>query len=114
MPPAIPVFAAPVVWTADLGPAVDGAVRTLLGDRGTRLVVDLAATTFLSSAGLTTLIRLGKRLADAGGVLVLARPGPVVVKLLRSVGLTTVLPAFDGLDDANAFAATARRVGARR
>ena len=113
MPSDVPVFAAPASWTADVGPVVDGSVRALLGDRGTRLVVDLGATEFLSSAGLTTLIRLGKRLADAGGALALARPGPTVVRLLRSVGLTTVLPAFERLDEASAFAATARRVGVR-
>jgi len=114
VPPEIPVLAAPASWTADLVPVVEGGVRGLLGDRGTRLVVDLEPTTFLASAGLSALIRLGKRLSDAGGVLALARPRPVVVKLLRAVGLTTVLPAFDGLDEAIVFASTARGVVGRR
>jgi anti-anti-sigma factor len=114
MPPEIPVFAAPVSWTSDLVPFVEGAIRGLLGDRGTRLVVDLEATGFIASAALTTLIRLGKRLSEAGGALALARPRPVVVKLLRTVGLTSVLPSFSRLDEAIAFASMARGAGARR
>ena len=108
------VFAAPAVFTADLVPVVEGTVRGLLGDRRVRLVVDLEATTFLASASLSWLIHLGKRLSDGGGALALARPRPVVVKLLRAVGLTRVLPSFEHLVEAVAFATTARGVGSGR
>ena len=108
MPPKVPVVSAPPEWTADLVPFVEAKFKGALGASGTRLVVDLSGTTFIASAGLTSLIHAGKRLADAGGALALARPTPPIVKLLRAVGLMRVLPAFDGLDEATAFAATAR------
>lgn len=114
MAPGTPVFAAPASWTSDLGPVVEGTVRGLLGDHGNRLVVDLGATRFVASAGLTTMIRLGKRLSEAGGALALARPSPVVSRLLRAVGLTSVLPAFETLDEAIAFVSAPRGFGVRR
>lgn len=109
----IPVLPAPEEWTSGVIPLVEADVRRLLGDQGTRLVVDLSVTTFLSSAALTTLIHLGKRLAEAGGGIALARPTPTVVKLLRAVGLTRVLRVFDGIDEARAALAPARPPGGR-
>jgi len=104
----VPTVVAPEQWTADLSPMVEAQIKSALGSSGTRLVVDLSATKFLASAGLTLLIHTGKRLADVGGALALARPTPPVVSLLRAVGLTRVLPAFEGLEEAREFAASAR------
>ena len=108
MPLKFPVVSAPPEWTADLVPVVEAKFRGALGSSGNRLVVDLSGTTFIASAGLTSLIHAGKRLAEAGGALALASPTPPIVKLLRVVGLTRVLPAFDAVAEATSFVAAVR------
>lgn len=113
MPTPVPVLSSPAEWTSELVPAVEASARGLLGPGGSRLVIDLSATTFLSSAGLTFLIHLGKRLADAGGGLALARPTPGIVRLLRALGLTRVLRVFDGVEEARACVAAIRPVSSR-
>ena len=113
MIPPVPLLSAPAEWTVERVPLVEATVRGLLAPAGTRLVVDLSATTFLASAGLTFLIHLGKRLADAGGGLALANPTAAVLKLLRAVGLTRVLPAFDSVEEARAFVSVARPIPSR-
>ena len=109
----VPVLKAPAEWTSERAPAVDATARGLLGDTGSRLVVDLSQTTFLASIGITSLIRLGKRLADAGGGVALAHPTSAVVKLFRTIGLTRVLPLFDTVDEARAYLTSARFVPSR-
>ncbi len=95
-----PVLRLPSEVTNDSIPAVEAEARALLGDHGTRLVVDLGDTDFLGSAGLGLLVKVGKRLHDQGGAIALARPKPVVAKLLRAVGLGGVLPSFPRLEAA--------------
>lgn len=97
-----PILRLPVEVTNDSIRAVEAEARALLGDHGTRLVVDLADTAFLGSAGLGLLVKVGKRLHDQGGAISLARPRPPVAKLLRAVGLETVLPSFSKLEAAMA------------
>jgi anti-anti-sigma factor len=97
---APPVFPCPPEITADQVPALESGVDRLLGEQGTRVVLDLDQTTFVGSAGLGLLVKLGKRLHDRGGGLALARPRPPVQRLLRVVGLGEVLPYFTGLDEA--------------
>jgi anti-anti-sigma factor len=113
MPSPVPVLSSPAEWTSELVPAVDASVRSLLGPGGARLVIDLSGTSFLSSAALTFLIHLGKRLADGGGGLALARPAPAIVKLLRALGLTRVLRVFDGVEEARVCVAAIRPVSSR-
>ena len=103
--PAAPVFALPAEVTFAAVPALDAEVARIVGDDVRGLVVDRAATQFLCSGGLGMLVKWGKRLADRGGSLVLARPQSPVQKLLRAVGLDAVLPAFADLADAKARAA---------
>ncbi len=95
-----PVLRLPSEVTNDSITAVEAQARALLGDHGTRLVVDLADTDFLGSAGLGLLVKVGKRLHDQGGGIALARPKPVVAKLLRAVGLGSVLPSFPKVETA--------------
>jgi len=95
-----PILRLPAEVSNDSVRAVEAEVRALLGDHGIRLVVDLADTDFLGSAGLGLLVKIGKRLHDQGGAISLARPKPVVARLLRAVGLGTVLPTFGKLEAA--------------
>ncbi len=96
--PAVLPFPSEVTEAVITG--LEAAAVRALGDRGTRLVVDLGGTTFLGSAGLGLLVKMGKRLSDLGGGLALARARPPVARLLRAVGLVEVLPHFPSVEPA--------------
>jgi anti-sigma B factor antagonist len=95
-----PILVMPIEVTAATIGVVEQEAVLLLGDGGSRLVVDLGTVTFMSSAGLGLLVRFGKLLHERGGSMALARPRPPVLKLLRAVGLDDVMPQFPNLDAA--------------
>jgi anti-sigma B factor antagonist len=95
-----PVLVLPVEMTAATVAVVEMEARGLLGEAGARLVVDLGTVTFMSSAGLGFLVRVGKLVSERGGHIALARPRGPVAKLLRAVGLEEVLPRFSSIDEA--------------
>jgi anti-sigma B factor antagonist len=55
--------------------------------RGAPLVVDLSAMTFIDASGLRVLARAAERARRGGGQVVLRRPSPMMVRLLRVTGL---------------------------
>lgn len=72
-----------------------------LVDKGTtRIVVDMAETTFLDSSGLGALIGGLKSARQAGGDLRIARPTPAVQTVFELTNLDRVLRARDDLDTA--------------
>lgn len=76
-------------------------ILTELVDGGTtRIVVDMAETTFLDSSGLGALIAGLKSARQAGGDLRIARPTPAVVSVFKLTNLDKVLRARDSVEDA--------------
>ena len=69
----------------------------------TRFLVDLEKASYLSSTCLAVLSRISRELADAGGVLVVARSPEKVLRLFRTVGLDHFLHLFPGGEEAVAF-----------
>jgi anti-anti-sigma factor len=67
------------------------------GDR--QLVLDLHALKFINSAALGYLIKMGKRLKDSGGGMVVARPSKFIQKTLATLGLDTVFTAYQTVED---------------
>lgn len=63
----------------------------LVDDGTTRIVVDLAETTFLDSSGLGALIAGLKSARQAGGDLQVARPTPEVMSVFELTNLDRVL-----------------------
>ena len=51
------------------------------------IVVDLGEVTYISSAGLGVLVGAYRRAEEQGGVLVLVRPRPEILSVLRDTGL---------------------------
>ncbi|WP_435741367.1 STAS domain-containing protein [Nocardioides sp. SYSU DS0663] len=72
----------------------------LVGQGTTRIVVDMAETTFLDSSGLGALIGGLKSARQAGGDLRIARPTPAVQTVFELTNLDRVLRARDGVDTA--------------
>lgn len=79
-------------------------LKELLADlvRGgtTRIVVDMAETTFLDSSGLGALIAGLKSARQAGGDLRIARPTPSVMTVFELTNLDKVLRARDSVEGA--------------
>jgi anti-sigma B factor antagonist len=79
-------------------------LREILADlvsRGsTRIVVDLADTTFLDSSGLGALIAGLKSARQAGGDLRIARPTPSVLTVFELTNLDRVLRPRDSVEGA--------------
>lgn len=67
--------------------------------RCTRLVLDLAALSFMDSSGLGVLVAAVRAMHSHGGELVLRDPSPVVLKILEISGLTSVLPVLSTTAD---------------
>lgn len=62
-----------------------------LGQGPPRVVLDLSQVSFLSSAGVTVIIRLLRQLADTGGDLVIRSPSPTAQRVLDVTGLASRL-----------------------
>ena len=60
-------------------------------DNATCAVLDLAAVSFIYSAGLTAMLTAQSRLKAAGGSLTVQNPTPAVERMFSLSGLTTLL-----------------------
>ncbi|MFI7382554.1 STAS domain-containing protein [Streptomyces sp. NPDC049813] len=70
------------------------SMLTATAGQAPRVVVDLAAVTFMDSAGLNILLLAHRRTSEAGGWLRLAGAGAGVRRVLQIVGVDTVLHLY--------------------
>jgi len=84
------------LWTA---PELKRALCRLLADGCRRLILELAAVRFMDSTALGVLVAVGRRLADDER-LVLAQPGPEVLRVLELTGVAGALEIFPTLESA--------------
>lgn len=79
-------------------PWLNARLRTLLTNQSTALVVDLTAVTYLDSAGIALLFRLGAelRLHQQQLHLVVAEGSPIS-RMVRLTGLDTTVPTHANL-----------------
>lgn len=74
---------------------------------GVRVVIaDMTATTFCDSVGARMLVLAWRRAVASGTELRLLLPNPAVLRVLKILGLDTVLPLYQGLEDALTGAAS--------
>ena len=74
----------------DSSPELRDELRRLIEGGCTRIVVDLAAVTFMDSTGLGVLARALRRAREKDGTLILASPQPAVRKILEITHLVKV------------------------
>jgi anti-sigma B factor antagonist len=92
--------------------AIEGSVDGLTADTlmtalqehletgNSRIVADLSAVEYTSSAGLRVLLATVKAARSRGGDLRLACVTPAVLKVLALSGFTSILKFYDGLSEA--------------
>ena len=64
------------------------------------LVLDFSGVQYISSAGLRSVLMLGKTLQDKGGALRLANLGGMVAQVFELSGFSTLFPTFDSVASA--------------
>jgi anti-sigma B factor antagonist len=90
-------------------PDIDVSLRRALGPFYFRrhIVIDLADTTLVDSTFVGYVVRLSRRVRDAGREVLLVRPTGHVRRTLLLVGLPNLLPVYDSLDEALGVVETA-------
>lgn len=76
------------------------ALRDLLSEGESRVVVDLARVKYIDSAGLGTLVGGLRRIMEADGGLALSGPNPQVERILSLTGLDRIFQLFEDEDHA--------------
>ncbi|MFC1544472.1 STAS domain-containing protein [Gemmatimonadota bacterium] len=97
--PEIRVFTLKGRLDASGGMKVYDGIRESLEGR-IRIVLDLSGVDYMSSGGLSIIIRLVHHLRERGGDLHLASPSPFVRNVFDIVSFDAILKIFSGVDQA--------------
>ena len=76
------------------------AVNQLVADGKTRLVVNFAELSYISSAGLRVLLSTAKQLKPKGGLALFANVHGNVLEVFEMTGFSTILGLHDSVDAA--------------
>lgn len=79
---------------------VEPEFSAAIPDRNSRVVVDLAGVSFISSAGMAMLLVKGKMLRQGGGTLVIANANERVVEVLGMAGFNELFDIYASTDEA--------------
>ncbi|MCS6983711.1 MAG: STAS domain-containing protein [Leptospiraceae bacterium] len=76
------------------------AVNALPEESRDKIILDLAQTQYINSAGIAALISLLNKVTETGGALKLVGLNRHFQKVLETVGLTEYIPIYESLDEA--------------
>ncbi len=76
------------------------ALQQLLADKHSRLVVDLANVSYISSSGLRALITARRQARAQGGDIVLCCMSPRVLQVFDMIGFSSVFGVYDDVGQA--------------
>ena len=99
----IPILCPPRELTTASEDAFDALAAPHLEGTAPGLVIDLSEVSFITSAGLGRLVSLGQRMDARGAAVALAGGRQSVVKLIRTVGLDSVMPHYPTVTEAVEF-----------
>lgn len=71
-----------------------------LEDGEKRLIVDFAGLEYISSAGLRSILSIGKKLKSRGGALSVCQMDGMVQEVFEISGFSSIFPAYDTIEDA--------------
>ena len=89
---------------ADTAAKLHATLADLMDRPVPRFVVDLADLKFCDSVGLSAFITCKQVIAARGGWLSFAGPGPFLLNLMETVGLSRYFAVFPGVEEAIAAA----------
>jgi anti-sigma B factor antagonist len=96
----VPVVKAAIEVDASNAQDLRDAIVTALSGGAAALIVDMSETEFCDSTGLNVLVRAHKRLAEAGGELLLVAIEPTLLRIFKVTGMDTMFHLFASLDEA--------------
>jgi anti-anti-sigma factor len=76
------------------------ALLSALNSGALGLVVDMTATTFIDSAGVTALVRASRRAAASEATVRLAATSPAVLRVLNLVGIDQLIEVYPSVTEA--------------
>jgi anti-sigma B factor antagonist len=82
--------------------AMREALLATLNQDAIALIVDMTATTFCDSAGITALVRAVRRSTATGATIRLAVTAPPVLRVLTLVGIDRLIDVYPSVDAARA------------
>lgn len=85
-----------------LADAVREALLSVLNSGALGLVVDMTATTFCDSAGITALVRAARRAGANGATIRLAATAPPVLRIFSLVGIDRLIDIHPTVEEARA------------
>ena len=85
---------------ADTAPGFEYACLQLVRGGEKVVVLDLGGVQYISSAGLRSLLVIGKEQQGRGGVLRLANLTPIVGRVFEQSGFHSLFPCFDSVEKA--------------
>ena len=77
------------------------ACKRLIQDGATHVVVDLTELQYISSAGLSTILRFAKELPGKGGLLAIAGLKGLVKQFFELTNLIGVFPVYETAEEAS-------------
>ena len=103
----VPVVAPPPELTDASIEAFERAVRPHVESDAPGLVLDLEGVRFVNSTGLGCFVQIGMELDASGRPFALARAERRVERVIRLIGLDSILPLFRSLEEASEYVASA-------
>lgn len=85
---------------SETAPELDSALANLLSSNRNKIVLDLQAVEYLSSAGLRALVKALKDAQDSGGDLRLASVSEPIEVILRTVGMLQMFKMYSSEQEA--------------
>ena len=78
-------------------------IVAMLCQKGGKVLLDLSALEYISSASMRVFLRCAQQLQNDGGELHIASPQPRVMSVLTISGYVEAFPVYQTLDEARAF-----------
>lgn len=77
-----------------------GEILRRLRTPGCRVILDASELDYVNSGALGEIVRFVREVRPKGGELVVVSPGPLVGKILKAVGLLSLVKVYESVEEA--------------